>query len=305
MNGDNVIIFGGSGFLGSHVADALSENGYKVKIFDLAESPYIRPDQEMIIGSITDLDAVCRATEGCKYVMNFAGIADIGDANLNPPVTAQINVVGAVNTLEAARMAGTERYLFASTVYVYTRYGAMYKASKQAAECFIETYQQEHGLDYTVLRYGTLYGRRSDGRNRIYNFLKAAYETGTIEYEGSIDAIREFIHVTDAASLTLRALGLEYKNRHLILTGQEKMTIGELLSVISELMPGDIKWTCAEVDSTKHYMITPYSFQPRLGHKMVPEDFVDLGQGLLDCLNELLEKEKGNTELIPPPTNAG
>ena len=219
MQNDNVIIFGGSGFLGSHVADVYSDAGYRVKIFDLQESPYLRAEQEMIIGDINDLDAVCRATEGNRYVLNFAGIAGIGDANINPPDTARINVVGTVNTLEAARRAKVERYLFASTVYVYTRYGAMYKASKQAAECFIETYQEEHGLDYTVLRYGTLYGRRSDERNRIYNFLKSAYETGQIEYEGSIDAVREFIHASDAARLTLRALGEEYRNRHLILTG--------------------------------------------------------------------------------------
>lgn len=302
MQKDKVIIFGGSGFLGSHVADVYSDEGYRVKIFDITESPYLRDDQEMIVGDINDLDAVCDATEGCRYVLNFAGIAGIGDANISPPITASINVVGTVNTLEAARKSSVDRYLFASTVYVYTRYGAMYKASKQAAECFIETYQEEYGLDYTVLRYGTLYGRRSDQRNRIYGLLKAAYETGIIEYEGSIDAIREFIHATDAARLTLRALGEEYRNRHLILTGQEKMTIGDLLRIISELMPHEVQWETAEVDTTKHYMITPYSFQPRLGHKLVPEDFVDLGQGLLDCLNEFLEHSTNYPEKITAPS---
>jgi len=284
-----VIVFGASGFLGSHVADALTGAGYEVRLFDLKPSVYQLPTQEMVVGDIADLGAVCEAAKGCRYVLHFAGIADIADANEDPPITAAVNVVGTVNTLEAARRADAERYLFASTVYVYTKYGAMYKASKQAAECFVETFQEEHGLDYTVLRYGTLYGRRADNRNRIHSLLKQAFETGSIEYTGSIDAVREFIHVRDAAALTVRALEGEYRNRHLILTGQEKMTIGELLGMIRELMPGEIPWSCRENDSTGHYLVTPYSFQPRLGHKLVPDSFIDLGQGLLDCLNEFLE----------------
>ena len=54
----NAIVFGGSGFLGSHVADALSENGYKVALFDLQASRYLRPDQTMVVGSILDLSLI-------------------------------------------------------------------------------------------------------------------------------------------------------------------------------------------------------------------------------------------------------
>ena len=79
------------------------------------------------------------------------------------------------------------------------------------------------------------------------------------------------------------------------------MTIGELLAMIRELMPGEVPWSCRENDSTGHYFITPYSFQPRLGHKLVPENYIDLGQGLLDCLNEFLEASGQVSEEIVVP----
>ena len=71
-----IIVFGGSGFLGSHTADVLSNKGYKVKIFDLRPSPHLRPNQEMIVGDILDYKSVSEAVKGCDYIYNFAGIAD-------------------------------------------------------------------------------------------------------------------------------------------------------------------------------------------------------------------------------------
>jgi len=69
-------VFGGSGFIGSHVADRLTEVGYDVAIFDLKPSPYLLPGQEIIIGDILDKKAVSDAVKGCDYIYNFAGMAD-------------------------------------------------------------------------------------------------------------------------------------------------------------------------------------------------------------------------------------
>lgn len=126
-----VIVFGGSGFLGSHVADALSDAGYRVRIFDREHSPYVRPDQEMIVGDIMNLDKVISASSGCKYVYNFAGIADINDAKNRPVDTARINVLGNVHVLEGARINQAERFVFASSLYVYSESGSFYRASRQ------------------------------------------------------------------------------------------------------------------------------------------------------------------------------
>ncbi|MEQ8664779.1 MAG: NAD(P)-dependent oxidoreductase [Rhodospirillales bacterium] len=286
-----VTVIGGSGFLGSHTADALTDAGYEVTIFDQTESKWSRPTQRMMVGDVLDSEAVRGAVEGADFVYHYAGIADIGAAQVDPYRTSQINVSGTINVLEAARQAGCKRFIFASTVYVYSGHGGFYRASKQAAESFIQTYSQEFGLDYTILRYGTLYGRRADHHNRIHRMLREAARTGAIKYPGSGEAVREFIHVRDAAMLSVRILESEFANRHLVLTGQEKYSVKDLLSIIKEIMQGKIEVSWANEEPVGHYQLTPYSFMPEIGHKMVPSDFVDLGQGLLDCLTEILEED--------------
>jgi len=156
MLNEIAIVFGASGFLGSHVADALSIAGYRVRLFDRIASPYKRDDQEMIIGDIMDLSQVIEAAKGANVVYNFAAIADIDEAHDKPLATAAINVLGNMHALEAARIAGVRRFVFASTIYVYSESGSFYRASKQAAERFIETYHERYGLDYSILRYGSL-----------------------------------------------------------------------------------------------------------------------------------------------------
>jgi UDP-glucose 4-epimerase len=78
------IVFGGSGFLGSHVADALDDAGYKVVVYDIKLSPYLRKSQAMVTGDILDQKKVEAAVKDCDIVYNFAGIADIDEASKKP-----------------------------------------------------------------------------------------------------------------------------------------------------------------------------------------------------------------------------
>lgn len=288
---DIVTVLGGSGFLGSHVADELSDQGYQVKIFDCKLSSFLKKNQEMIVGDICSLNDLVNAIRGSRYVFNFAGLADLDAAKSLPLETVQLNVLGNVHALEAAKQANVERFIFASSVYVYSRAGSFYRASKQAAESFVEAYYERYGLNYTILRYGSLYGRRADQRNGVYRFLQQALNNKSIVYHGSGDAMREYIHVADAARLTVQILNEEYANRHIVLTGHEKMSVKQFLKMIAEMMPEKID---LHFDENKknygHYEITPYYFHPKVGHKLVSHDFVDLGQGLLDCLAEQIEQ---------------
>ena len=86
------IVFGGSGFLGSHVADALTRAGYETAVFDLRESPYLQKGQEMIVGNILDKKAVGKAVTGCDVVYNFAGVTDIEEAPKKPIETVENNI---------------------------------------------------------------------------------------------------------------------------------------------------------------------------------------------------------------------
>lgn len=287
MINETVVVFGASGFLGSHVADALTTAGYRVRLFDRSPSPYLQNNQEMIIGDIMNLDQAIEAAKGASIVYNFAAIADIDEAHNKPIPTATINVLGNMHALEAARIAGARRFVFASSVYVYSESGSFYRASKQAAERFTETYHERYGLDYNILRYGSLYGRRADKRNGIYRMLHEAVAHHSVTYKGSGEAMREYIHVEDAARMSVQILAPEFANRHMILTGQEKLRIKDVMTMISEIMPWPVELHFDEANAVHHYEITPYAFQPRIGRKMVLNEHVDLGQGLLDCLREI------------------
>jgi len=282
-----ITLFGGAGFLGSHVCDKLSEAGHDVTVVDLRPSPYLRPDQTMITGNILDEELVARAVEGADMVFNYAGIADIGEANRRPVDTARINVLGNVIALEACRKAGVKRYVFASSLYVYGKSGGFYRCSKQACELYIENYQAMHGLDYTILRYGSLYGSRADIRNAINRFVAEALEKGAITYYGSPTALREYIHVEDAALCTVEVLKPEYANENIVLSGNQPMRVGDLFKMIGEMLGKDIEVVYQHDPNSGHYQITPYAFMPKVGKKMTPILTTDLGQGILRVMEDV------------------
>lgn len=287
------IVFGGSGFVGSHIADALVEAGHEVTIFDVQPSSYVSPGQTYRAGDITDAAAVADAVSGHDFVYHFAGLADIAECRRQPVDTATVNILGTLNVLEAGRAAAVRRVVFASSIYVAGESGSFYRVSKQACELYVEEYQRQFGLEYTILRYGTLYGRRADGQNSVYRYLRQAFEDRRIVAYGTGDELREYIHVEDAARLSVRILDEQFANRQVVLTGHHPLRFGELLTLIREIVGPDVEIDLRPVDAPEandgHYAITPYSFRPSLGRKLVSDYYVDLGQGLLDCLHELTE----------------
>ena len=280
-------VIGGSGFLGSHVADQLCEKGFEVLIFDKIESPWLRTGQKMIVGDLLDESALKKATENCDVVYNFAAIADIDEALNKSVETVRVNILGNAFALEACRIAGVRRYIFASTVYVYSREGGFYRCSKQAAEHYVEEYQRSYGLDYTILRYGSLYGPRSDNRNGLWRIVKHALDSGKICYEGSPEAVREYIHVEDAARASVAAQDDDFRNQHVVLTGQNSMRVSDLLKMLAEILgrPNSVEFVEANYEG--HYVYTPYAYQPKLGRKYMPPMHVELGQGLLQLIDEV------------------
>lgn len=285
----NILVTGGAGFLGSHVADALSEAGHDVTVFDLHPSPYLREDQKMRTGDIMDFAALEDALRGMNVVYHFAGIADIDECMRRPVDTARYNILGTVQLLEASRQAGVKRFVFASSAYVYSDAGYFYRASKQACESYLESYAELYGLNYTSLRYGSLYGPRADARNSIFRLLRQAMEEGKITYKGTGEELREFIHVLDAAQSSVAILDPQYENTHITLTGREKMRYADLLEMIKEILGNKVEIEILPSERKAHYRITPYNFSPKLGLKLSSNPHVDMGQGLLQCLAEIFE----------------
>ncbi len=290
MKNSRVVVFGGAGFLGSHVADKLQSYGHDVTVYDLAPSPYAGESITTIQGDILDRESVERAVAGADAVYNFAGHADLDTASTDPVRTTELNLIGNLNIIEACVRAGVEHFVYASTIYVFSESGGFYRCSKQAAEIYIEEYNRKHGLAYTILRYGSLYGPRADARNSIYRYIQQAINEGRIVVNGVGDEVREYIHVRDAAKVSARVLEPEFRNKRFVITGHQALPVQHMLEMIREILGKPIELVFEPKPDSDHYKITPYSFVPKVGEKFAPDIFTDMGQGLIECMADMSER---------------
>ena len=286
----NVIVFGGSGFLGSHVADSLTKRGYAVTIFDIKESPYLQESQKMLIGDILDQKQIDDAIKGNDIVYNFAGIADIDECYKRPIDTIKYNILGNAQILKSSVKNNVKKYLFASSAYVYSKSGSYYRISKQSSELFVESFSEENKMDYVILRYGSLYGDRADNRNSLHRIIETAVREGKIEYYGDGTETREYIHAKDAADLSVEALNDNYLNQILMLTGTKSIKYSDLLSMINEMFSNKIDIKLFAKRSKTHFKMSPYSFNPKMAKKLVSNPHIDFGQGLLNLIEEIHSK---------------
>jgi UDP-glucose 4-epimerase len=301
-----VLVFGGAGFLGSYVVDELITRGHDVTIFDLKPSPYLNGEAKMIVGDIMDVDAVKVAITEQDIVYNFAGLADLNDSIDNPVETVTLNVIGNLNVLDAARLARVQHFIYASSVYVFSHRGAFYGASKKSSELLVEQYGEQYEIDYTIVRYGSVYGERADSKNRIYRILREALLDKKITIQGDGSEEREYVHGRDAAKLSVDVIESDkFRNQNVILTGIERFSYSELLSFVREMLNNDVEIEMLDQIYRGHYVLSPYSFSPTIGVKLVNNPSVDFGQGLLECVNQVFQElqEEGLVEGAPVPDN--
>ncbi|MFK5974993.1 MAG: NAD(P)-dependent oxidoreductase [Sulfurovum sp.] len=285
----NVVIFGGSGFLGSYVADELTRRDYSVTIADINSSPFLKSSQKFKKIDILDIESIKTIIKDAHIVYNFVAIANLDEAIHDPINAMRINVMGNLNILEACREQGNiERFVYASSAYALSSEGSFYGISKQSSEKLTEEYYKRYGLKYTVIRYGSLYGERASHNNYIYNLLKDALQNGELHYKGDGEDLREYIHASDAAKLSVDVLeDSQYENEHIILTGTERLKRIELLTMINEIMQNKLEVKQISDNNLGHYKITPYSYHPTVAKKLVANPYIDLGQGLLECIQEI------------------
>ena len=283
-----VLVVGGSGFLGSHVADELTEKGYEVTIFDQKKSTWINDNQKVIESDLLDREHVIKCLEGFNFVIHFAGIADIGESKEKPLETIETNIIGTANLLEGCRKNKIEKFIFASSVYVFSKYGSFYGKSKQACELLIEEYQNEFSLDYIHVRYGSLYGPRAQEWNGLKKYISEIIKNKQIDFSGNGEEKREYIHVKDAAIMTASLLESDEKNIAVNITGHQVISTLDLFKLIFEVLQLEEKINLSkESNVVSHYKISPYSFQPKESKKLVPKKFIDIVQGVLEIIHEI------------------
>lgn len=287
--GQRIAVIGGSGFIGSHIADALVEAKHTVSLIDAKESQWAQSTQSMHVADILNKEELVRVFLQSKteVVYHMAGISDIDECHKNPLQAVKYNILGTACVLEACLDAGVKKIVYASSAYVSSDKGSFYRITKQSSENLIEEYSLKSGLEYVILRYGTLYGPRSDSRNQIHRLITGALTKKKIEYKGLGTEKREFIHVLDAARLSVRVLENEFKNQKILITGSQSVRYKELLEMLNEMLGDEIKISYTPTKNKTHYNLSPYSFKPEIVRKLVGDYHVEFGQGLLSLIQEI------------------
>ena len=260
---DKIIITGGCGFLGSHLAELCVELGYNVIVFDrynsynhwgwLEESKYI-DDLEVILGDVRDYDSVSKAMEGCNIVFHLAALVGIPYSYVSPLAYIRTNVEGTYNVLESARHLELEQILITSTSETYgtAKYTPIdenhplvgqspYSASKIGADQLAISYHRSFDLPVKIVRPFNIYGPRQSARAIIPTIIsqilsgKQEIELGNLTPTRDLtfvkDACQGFIDIYNSDSLFGEATNIGMN---------QEISIDQLVRIIAKLMDTDI-----------------------------------------------------------------
>jgi UDP-glucose 4-epimerase len=118
--------------------------------------------------------------------------------------------------------------------------------------------------------------------------VRRAVEHRDLSYFGNPEAVREYIHVDDAAVAAVQILSEEFRNLQIVLSGQQAIQVSEVLGMIAEIIGIDKTGMRFEVTNDPgHYVRTPYSYRPSIAKKLIPKLSVDLGQGLVELIRDV------------------
>jgi UDP-glucose 4-epimerase len=246
-----VLVTGGAGFIGSHVVDKLRDHGHEPVIYDLRPSPW--PEHasvDTVIGQVTDAVALTEALAGCDAVAHLAAVADVNDVHAEPHDAEQVNARGTAAVLEAARLAGISRVVYASTIWVYSDTedttvsettllpppAHLYTATKLAGELYCKSYQELYGINYTILRFGIPYGPRAREAAVIPAFVNKAFAGEPLTLSGDGMQSRRFVYVEDLAEGVVAGLGDIGENRVYNLSSDEDVTIKQIAELVQEIV---------------------------------------------------------------------
>ena len=162
------LVTGGLGFLGSYVAEELIKQNHEVTILDKV-SPTAKLNRKIkfIKADLLNKKKTELAVKNQDIIFHYGGLSGINESMIDPLKTAGSNIIGTIRLLDLCLKYKIKRFIFASTVYVNSEQGSFYKSSKRAAEDFIEEYKKKYNLEFTILRFGTVYGIRASKENSI------------------------------------------------------------------------------------------------------------------------------------------
>jgi nucleoside-diphosphate-sugar epimerase len=254
-----VLVTGGAGFIGSHLAEALSTLGAEVVVLDdlsggSEQNLSSFGPVELAKGSILDRQLVADCTQGCRYVFHQAALGSVPWSVEQPQLFHDVNSTGTLNVLEAAKAVGVRRVMFAASSSAYgdnpvpwredmpVLPKSPYAATKVAGEALLRAYSASYGLDTASLRYFNIFGPRQNA-NSAYAAVIAAFAKSLLlgakpEVYGDGEQSRDFTFVDNVVHANLLAA------RHTGNIGGEVLNVGcgrrisvnELASHMAEML---------------------------------------------------------------------
>jgi UDP-glucose 4-epimerase len=226
FKGTRALVTGGAGFIGSHLTETLSRLGaVSVVVDDLSGGDVANlsgfESVEFVKGSILDVDLLARCIKGCKYVFHLAALGSVPRSVEQPRLYNDVNTLGTLNVLEAARAAGVKRVMFSASSSAYGENPvpwvetmppmpkSPYAATKLAGEGLLRAYAASYGLDTVSLRYFNIFGPRQNA-NSAYAAVIAAFASAFLAGKkptiyGDGEQSRDFTFVANAVHANLLA----------------------------------------------------------------------------------------------------
>jgi UDP-glucose 4-epimerase len=224
-----ILVTGGAGFIGSHVADAYIAAGHKVAILDdfsTGSEANVNREAEVLRLDVRNKEGVAAAIDAFRpeVVNHHAAQSEVPKSVADPGFDATVNIVGGLNVLRASVDAGVRKFIFISTGGAL--YGepdvvpadedhpvrplSPYGTSKFSFEQYLGTFQRTFGLEYTVLRYANIYGPRQDfhaEEGRVIAIFASRMLAGRpVTIDGDGEQARDMLHVADVAVANIAAL---------------------------------------------------------------------------------------------------
>lgn len=282
------LIFGGSGFLGTHLSNYLLNKNFKIYIFDIKRNPNLNKKIKFIKGNIKNKNKIKNITKNFDFVFNFAGISDLDEANKNPLDTIENNLIGTINILQSLRNSkNLKKFIFASSIYAMSNQGGFYSSTKRSCENFIENYSEKYNLNFCILRYGSVYGIGSSKSNTIYNLIYQGIKNNEISRIGSGEEIRNYINVIDASKLTYKILSNKFNNKYVNIIGKKKLKVKNVIKTILKKIDIEKVKYFKNIKSKYHYLNNPIDYQIPKGQTLVPIKGVSLSNGIDEIINEI------------------
>jgi UDP-glucose 4-epimerase len=263
---ERMLVTGGAGFIGSHLVEALLEEGFPVRVVDnlatghRSNLAHLEGRYEWIEGDLADFDVCRRAVEGVDYVFHQAAIPSV-PRSVREPISAHASgPTVTLNLLEAARRAGVRRFLFAASSSAYGETSELpkhedmlpqplspYAAGKVAGEAYVFVYARTMGLDGVSLRYFNIFGPRQDPSSPysgvISIFVRRMAQGMRPIIFGDGTQTRDFTYVANAVAANLAALRYPQPLEGAIYnvgTGQ-RISLLELVAAINAVLGTNLK----------------------------------------------------------------